>query len=145
MEIRTPTSAELELILTLSPQALFEGTLGGVMPTSEKIKGLIEPLLAKGCRYFIAVEGGDLAGWILFGKSKDQFTDTPIGFIYELFVLEQFRGKGYSKQLLSKALDHLKSENLLEVRLSAFSGNHAIKLYEKAGFHVRTVNMSLNL
>lgn len=144
MEIRTPTPAELELILTLSPQALYEGTLGEVMPTSEKIKGLIEPLLAKGCRYFIAAEEDHLAGWVLFGESKDQFTDTPIGFIYELYVIEPFRGKGYSNQLLDKALDHFKSENYTEVRLSAFSGNHAIKLYEKAGFHVRTVTMSLD-
>lgn len=47
MDIRRPNDSELEKIILLSPQALFDGTLGEVRPTSEKIKSLIEPLLEK--------------------------------------------------------------------------------------------------
>ena len=67
------------------------------------------------------------------------------GFIYELFVIEEFRGNGVSKQLMKTAFDHLRKDGFSEVRLSAFAGNSAIKLYEKMGFNIRTVSMSLPL
>lgn len=145
MDVRKPNDSELEMIISLSPQALFDGTLGEVMPTNEKIKRLVEPLLDKGSYYLIATENAELMGWILIGASKDQFTDKMNGFIYELFVLEEYRGNGVSKQLMRTAIDHLRQDGYSEVRLSAFSGNPAIKLYEKMGFTIRTVSMSFPL
>lgn len=145
IEIRKPNETELKQIIALSPQALFEGTLGDVKPTDEKIKQLIDPLLKKGCFYLIVAEENQLMGWVLLGASKDQFTDKMVGFIYELFVREEFRGMGISKQLLSSAVDHLKMEGYPEVRLSAFAKNPAIKLYEKMGFNIRNVTMNLKL
>lgn len=145
MDIRKPNDSELEKIILLSPQALFDGTLGGVKPTNEKIKRLIEPLLEKGSYYLIATDNEQLMGWILVGAVKDQFTDKMNGFIYELFVLKEFRGNGVSKQLMRTALEHLRQDGHSEVRLSAFAGNPAIKLYEKMGFNIRTVSMSLSL
>lgn len=38
MDIRKPNENELETILSLSPQAIFDGTLGEVRPTDEKIE-----------------------------------------------------------------------------------------------------------
>ena len=145
MDIRRPNGSELEKIIQLSPQALFDGTLGEVRPTNEKIKSLIEPLLEKGSYYLIAIEEGKLMGWILIGESRDQFTDKMNGFIYELFVLEEFRRSGVSKQLLRTAIDELRGNGYPEVRLSAFAGNQAIKLYEKLGFNLRTVTMTFPL
>lgn len=84
-------------------------------------------------------------GWILIGANKDQFTDQLNGFIYELFVKEKFRGRGISKGLMNVAIEHLRQEGYSEVRLSAYVGNNAIKLYEKLGFSIRTVNMKLQL
>lgn len=52
-------------------------------------------------------------GWILLGESKDQFTDKLNGFIYELFVIEEFRGHGISKHLMKTAIDHLKQRWIL--------------------------------
>ena len=145
MEIRKPNDSELKNIFLLSPEAVFDGTLGEVKPTNEKIKHLVEPLLEKGSYYLIATESDRLLGWILLGATKDQFTDKMNGFIYELFVKEEFRGNGISKQLMRTAIDHLRQDGYSEVRLSAFAGNHAIKLYEKMGFNIRTVSMSLPL
>ncbi len=45
MEIRKPIDSEYKNILLLSPQALFDGTLGELKPSNAKIKQLIEPLL----------------------------------------------------------------------------------------------------
>lgn len=145
MDIRKPSDFELKEILSHSPQAIYDGTLGVVKPSSEKIEQLIEPLLKQGCYYLIATENDTLMGWILLGKSKDQFTDNINGFIYELFVLEDFRGQGISKKLIKTGIDNLKQDGYSEVRLSAFAGNHAIKLYEKLGFNTKTVTMSMPL
>ncbi|MGM0878325.1 MAG: N-acetyltransferase family protein [Bacillota bacterium] len=145
MDIRKPTDSELKKVLALSPEAVFDGTLGEVKPTNEKVEQLVKPLLNKGSYYLIAAEGDKLMGWILLGESKDQFTDKLNGFIYELFVIEEFRGYGISKRLMKTAIDHLKKDGYSEVRLSAFVRNKAIKLYEKMGFNVRTVTMSLPL
>ncbi|MEH7107470.1 GNAT family N-acetyltransferase [Bacillus sp. JJ1764] len=145
MEIRIPTDLEFKKILSLSPQAVYEGTLGDVKPSDEKVKQLIEPLLQKGSYYLIATENDILMGWILIGTSKDQFTDKKYGFIYELFVLDEFRGNGISRQLMETGIGHLKKEGYSEVRLSAFAGNQAIKLYEKLGFFVRTVTLSMHI
>jgi GNAT superfamily N-acetyltransferase len=62
-------------------------------------------------------------GWILIGGSKDQFSNKTIGFIYELFVLDEYRGKGISKQLINTAVEQLKQEGYSEIRLSVFEGN----------------------
>lgn len=145
MDIRKPNDSELKMVILLSPQAVFDGTLGEVKPTNEKIKKLVEPLLEKGSYYLIATEEDELMGWVLIGASKDQFTDKMNGFIYELFVIEEFRGNGISKRLIKTAIDFLKQDGYSEVRLSAFAENQAIKLYEKMGFNIRTVTMSLPL
>ena len=93
----------------------------------------------------IATEGDNLMGWILIGTSKDQFTEKIYGFIYELFVLEEFRGNGIAKQLMETGIEHLKQGGYSEVRLSVYAGNQAIKLYEKLGFKNRTITMSMNI
>lgn len=43
------------------------------------------------------------------------------------------------------AINELGQDGYSEVRLSAFAGNQAIKLYEKMGFSIRTVSMNLPL
>lgn len=145
MEIRKPNMVELENIMKLSPQALFEGTLGRARPTYEKIKQLVEPLLEKGCYYLIAAEEDKLMGWNLIGPSKDQFSDQSIGFIYELYVIQEFRGKGISKLLMKNAIEHLQSKGYPEIRLGVFAENHAIQLYKQMGFSERNITMSLML
>ncbi|PFH84928.1 GNAT family N-acetyltransferase [Bacillus sp. AFS088145] len=145
MDIRKPNDFELKKVLSLSPQAVYDGTLGEVEPTKEKIDQLVKPLLEKGSYYLIATENDKLMGWILLGTSKDHFTDMINGFIYELFVIGEFRGNGISKLLMKAGIDHLKQDGYSEIRLSAFAGNQAIKLYEKLGFSTKTVTMSLQL
>ncbi|PGM57769.1 GNAT family N-acetyltransferase [Bacillus sp. AFS053548] len=145
MEIRKPNDFELKKVLLLSPQAVYDGTLGEVEPTKEKIDQLVKPLLEKGSYYLIATENDKLMGWILIGTNKDPFTDMISGFIYELFVKEEFRGSGISKLLMKAGIEQLKQDGYSEIRLSAFAGNQAIKLYEKLGFSIRTVTMSLQL
>lgn len=131
--------------LELSPQALFEGTRGKAQLSEDKIKPLIDPLLEKGSYYLVAEENNKLIGWILVGTSRDQFSDRTIGFIYELYVLKEFRGNGVSKLLLNDAIDRLKKAGYSEIRLSVFAENPAIHLYRQFGFSERTIRMSLEV
>ncbi|ARF68796.1 hypothetical protein B7C51_14860 [Paenibacillus larvae subsp. pulvifaciens] len=62
----------------LSPQSLFEGTLGRVNPADEKVRQLVVPILEKGGYYFVAVEEDQLAGWVLVGSNQDPFTERNI-------------------------------------------------------------------
>lgn len=143
MEIRRPNGLEYQKILLLTPQAIHDGTMGGSVPTDVKVKQLVEPLLEKGSYYLIATEDGTLMGWILIGSSKDQFTEKAYGFIYELFVMEEFRGKGISKKLMATATQDFERDGYSEARLSVYAGNQAIKLYEKMGYENRTITMSM--
>ncbi|GGA90010.1 GNAT family N-acetyltransferase [Ornithinibacillus halotolerans] len=143
MDIRKPDEIEMEQIFELSPQAIIEGTLGEVEPTIEKARKLVEPIIKKGGYYLIATENGKLMGWILLGGSKDHFLDKQVGFIYELFVLEDYRGKGIAKQLIKTGIEQLKEDGYSEVRLTVFDGNPAIHIYESLGFKNRTISMSI--
>ncbi|WP_059173480.1 GNAT family N-acetyltransferase [Bacillus sp. FJAT-27445] len=145
MDIRKPDDLELKRIYSISPQAIYDGTLGEVKPTNEKIEQLIDPILEKGGYYLRAVEDDKIMGWILLGAGKDKFTDKINGFIHELFVLNEFRGKGISKQLMKAGIDQLKQDGYSEIRHNAFAENPAVKLYERMGFHVKMVSMSLSL
>ena len=101
--------------------------------------------MKKGSYYLISTENDVITGWILLGGSKDQFSDIKLGFIYELFVIEECRGKGISKQLIRTGVEQLKQEGYSEIRLSVFDGNQAIKIYENLGFKNRTISMSISL
>lgn len=145
MKIRKPDDAEHQQIIKFSPESMHEGTLGEVRPTHDKMEQLIDSLLEKGCSYLIAVEDDELIGWVLFGASRDQLTNKTVGFIYELFVMEEFRGNGLSKHLITDAIEYLKIEGYSEVRLNVFANNFAIKLYERMGFTPKNITMKLDL
>lgn len=145
MKIHKPNDQVVETILWLSPQALYEGTMGEAKLTDEEIHQLVQPLLDKGGFYLAATEEERLLGWVLAGTSKDPFSRNANGFIYELFVLKESRGNGCGKALMDAAIRHFQKEGCTEVRLSAKADNPAVELYGNLGFKTRTVSMSLKL
>ncbi|KMK75797.1 GNAT family N-acetyltransferase [Alkalihalobacillus pseudalcaliphilus] len=145
MDINKATEVELAEVLSLSQQAIYEGMLGEARLGKEKVKQLVEPLLKKGCYYVLAKEEEQLMGWVFLGASKDQFTDQENGFIYELFVLENYRGRGIAKKLMHTAIEHLKDKGYEEIRLSVMAKNEAKELYRELGFQERTITMSLKV
>lgn len=145
MNIRKADHSDLNAILTLSPQAIYDGTLGEVIPSNEKVESLVQPLLEKGGFYFIAEEQDKILGWVLVGTTKDQFTEKPNGFIYELYIRQPYRGKGHSKRLMNAVIEHFQEDGYTEVRLSAKAENPAVHMYENMGFTTKTVSMSLSI
>lgn len=145
MNIRKADPSDLKIIFPLSPQAIFDGTLGEVMPSEEKASSMAKALLDRGGFYLLAVEQDEILGWVLAGTTKDSFTEKPIGFIYELYIRKQYRGQGHSKPLMKSAIEHFQQQGYTEIRLSARVGNRAIRMYEDIGFTAKTVSMSLTL
>ncbi len=66
----------------------------------------------------------------------------PSGFIFALFVYEQFRGKGYGTATM-KAIEAKASElGLKRLMLHVFAQNPvAIHLYEESGYCITSLNM----
>lgn len=71
----------------------------------------------------------EIAGFVDF-EVKENF-----GLINAVSVKKSFRRKGFGKELLEKALDVLKQNNIFEAKLLVKKENsHAKKLYESIGF-----------
>jgi len=89
---------------------------------------------------FVAEEGavfqGFLACWIV---REDHIIETPdpnrFGFISDICVLREARGRGIAHWLLTAAEQHLGARGVARLRLGALAGNTAAQsAYAKFGF-----------
>ncbi|WP_139490563.1 GNAT family N-acetyltransferase [Brevibacillus dissolubilis] len=143
--IQRATDTEIrDIIQNHSAQAMFEGGDGTFRPTQERVEQLNKTTLEKGAFYLLAKDGEQLAGWVMVGSNKDFFSEEMIGFIYELYVFPEYRGKGIAKELMTEGISALREEGYEEIRLNVFAGNQGAKrLYESLGFLDRQTVMSL--
>ncbi|EGK11795.1 GNAT family acetyltransferase [Desmospora sp. 8437] len=146
MKIGPATASQVENIKQHARQAMEEGTLYHArrLP-EERVHDMMEKVLERGGEHWAAVEGEELMGWVLIGPHRDFFSDEVIGFIYELHVFPDHRGKGLGERLMKMALQQLQAKGYREIRLNVFAGNPAIDLYRKLGFTERQVMMSRQL
>lgn len=97
----------------------------------------IEPVLSdKTNRIFVAEdENADFAGYVIVGETRNMFSPTGYGFIYDIFVEENFRRKGIGSRLLKATMDFCKSRGLRTLKLEVAANNQpALELYDKMGF-----------
>ncbi|MGF9889815.1 GNAT family N-acetyltransferase [Priestia megaterium] len=139
------TEEELQEIRIKSADALFEGTTHQFQPSTERVNELIDNALKKGCYYLVSRQKNQLAGWVLIGPSADFFSKEEIGFIYELYVLSEYRGQGLAKPLMQKAINELSIKGYPEIRLSVHAGNFAQHVYRDLGFVDKQISMSLQV
>lgn len=83
---------------------------------------------------FYAKIGGQFAGFIQLFPVFSSVSMTRVYILNDLFVAEQFRGKGIATQLIQTAINFAKSEGCSRVSLSTAADNPAQKLYEALGF-----------
>ncbi|MFD1428418.1 ribosomal protein S18 acetylase RimI-like enzyme [Kroppenstedtia sanguinis] len=146
MRIGLAVPSEVESIKQHACQAMEEGTLYRTRRLSEeRVQDLTEKVLERGGEHWVATEGEELLGWILIGPHRDFFSDEAIGFIYELYVFPDHRGKGLGEKLMKTALQQLQAKGYQEIRLNVFAGNPATHLYRKLGFTERQVMMGRQL
>ena len=82
---------------------------------------------------------GFITGEIL---SKKEWYTVQLGTINNLFVLEEYRGKGIGKKLMETMMDAFKEKGINNFELYALNNNeNALKFYEKLGFRKYNVQM----
>ena len=140
--IRRAKESELPLIRELSieelPADLDDDELKFVQRAKEVFGKQLDAILARsGNEFFVAQIGKDegIAGYVWFGVSQRLFSGTEIGWIYDIQVLPEHRGKGVGEALLRHALKVSKERGFAQTGLMVNAKNKAAwSLYEKLGF-----------
>lgn len=123
---------DVEFILSHAVSSTYDATQLEI--SEEKAMAMFQGVLDKGGFYLVDKDDETIRGWILLGENIDYFTDNKFGFIYEIYVLPNFRGMGLSKQLIGEGNTILKEHGYEEVRLNVFASNFAKEIYKKMGF-----------
>ncbi|MED2151444.1 GNAT family N-acetyltransferase, partial [Bacillus thuringiensis] len=97
-------------ILKYAAQSLFEFTRGNCQLSIEKAIEITKPIVEKGAYYLIIKEENKVMGWILIGENTDYFSREKLGFIYELYVFPEYRGRGLSRELMEGGIKELKEK-----------------------------------
>ncbi|HDR7517902.1 GNAT family N-acetyltransferase [Bacillus mobilis] len=140
--IEKANQEETDEIIQYAAQSLFEGTRGNCQLNTEKAIEITRPIVENGAYYLVVKEVNKVMGWVLIGENTDYFSHEQIGFIYELYVLSEYRGKGLSRKLMEAGIKELQ-KSYSEIRLNVFTGNFAKEMYEEFGFVERQVIMTL--
>ena len=97
----------------------------------------------------VAEVGGEYAGFLYWFEGEKPWFDPDVGryaHIEEVQVLQEHRGRGVGKRLLTTALNRLTASGVDAVYIETTEGNDvARRLYEGAGFHpvFRTIHYEL--
>lgn len=134
MTIRRATEIETMDIIKQAVDVMKEATMGFLEPTEEIAMGMLSPFLADGGYFLVFAEQNAVAGWIGVCQTSDPFSEEMTGFIYEIYVLPDKRGRGIAEMLCHEAFELLKADGCSKVQLNVFMGNRAQELYRKLGF-----------
>ncbi|TCP58166.1 L-amino acid N-acyltransferase YncA [Tumebacillus sp. BK434] len=145
MEIIRAVGADFEFVNEHGAHSLHEGTRGTFQTqgNEQRVQELLNALWERGAYPLVAKEAEQVLGWITIGTAKDPFSGDEVGFLYELYVLGEHRGRGLGRQLMERGIQELREQGYQEIRLNVFSGNPAQKLYEALGFRTRNLQMEL--
>ena len=131
--IERATEKDSKFIATRAAESASEGAQQPL--SAEKANSMFDSIVNKG-GYYLVYRNADssIAGWILLGENTDYFSDEKFGFIYDIYVLPEYRGRGISKMFIQEGISTLKTSGYEEVRLNVFATNHAKEIYKKLGF-----------
>ena len=86
------------------------------------------------CTYFCILSAERMIGFLIINKSRGAENEA-VCWIWAVYLIEEFRGKGYGKEMLGFAIKELMRVNPREIFLWVFEENHrARRFYEKYGF-----------
>ena len=105
-------------------------------------KLLPEGISTEGHHLFMArdIKSKETVGYIWLNIEKN--VAIPSGFIFALFIYEQFRGRGYGAAMMKEMEAKASELGLRRLMLHVFAQNPvAIHLYEKSGYCVTSLNM----
>jgi ribosomal protein S18 acetylase RimI-like enzyme len=97
----------------------------------------------EGNEFYVAESEGKMAGYVWFGVSERPFSGLKVGWIYDIEVLPEFRGKGIGEALMKHAMRISKERGYAQMGLMVNEKNKvAWSLYEKLGFETEYRVMS---
>ena len=92
-------------------------------------KMLMEEILNPSRRYFLALEGKEVVGYIGAWNTKTDYS------IISIAIKEEYRGRGFAKQLVEKIFEDAKWNDIYSISLEVNEDNKAaIALYRSMGF-----------
>lgn len=131
--IRQAEEKDAELILHFIKElAKYEKMEELVTATSELIREWI--FEKKKANVIFAVEDGKEVGYALYFYNYSTFTGRAGLYLEDLFVLPEYRHKGYGTELINELKNICKKENLGRFEWQCLDWNEpSIKFYEKLG------------
>jgi ribosomal protein S18 acetylase RimI-like enzyme len=82
-------------------------------------------------------------GYLWVGEGSNMMTGLKHGYIYDIFVRKEFRGKGIGKILLKKAESYCREKHYSRILLMVSVSNQtAMKLYSEMGFEAEQTYMA---
>ncbi len=147
--IRRAEKSEMGFIRKLSVEELpaepNERELGQLDRAKAVFGNRLDALFSReGNEFYVAelTEGGGFAGYVWFGVSERPFSGVKIGWIYDIMVLPEHRGKGVGEALLKHALEVSRERGFDEIGLMVNAKNRvASSLYDKLGFRTEYMIM----
>lgn len=145
LEFRTPRADEAEPLARLGRETFIE-TFGHQYRPEDLRAFLNEQYAQEAIASEIAdpqitlrvlAGGGGLIGFIKLGPLKLPVTNPPKNSheIRQLYLRQDFTGRGLGERFLTWALAHLEKQHIARLYLSVFSENHgALRFYRRFGF-----------
>ena len=137
MEIRKMRREDGEKVFAMM-EVFYASDALLIHPERATLRKTLEDCLADGpyLEGFVFEENGEVAGYTMVAKSYSTETGGPCIWIEDIYVLPEYRGRGFGTAFLKFATEHY-HEAAVRLRLEAEPDNHrAIEVYKKVGFEV---------
>lgn len=115
----------------------------------EKSRRQTESLLSQGLQtkdhYLYTLYDNEIAVGLVWLRAE---LDRPVkvGFIFDVEIKEEFRGKGYGRQVMLLVEEKARELGIQRMGLHVFAHNEVAKnLYERIGYKVSSMNMHKDL
>ncbi|WP_214480813.1 GNAT family N-acetyltransferase [Bacillus sp. SM2101] len=144
MKIVKASNSDVQTIFRHAKKVAVESTMGYAKGHEQHAVNGIKMALSNGY-YLVAKEDHKLLGWVLVTGTIDSIKNTYIGYIADLYVLEEHRKKGIGNKLLKAGLNKCKQHGYKYVQLNVFAKNPAKNLYEEFGFEDLIHTMQIKL
>ncbi|MEK6855667.1 MAG: GNAT family N-acetyltransferase [Nanoarchaeota archaeon] len=83
-----------------------------------------------------------IVAFIIASKIKNVFK--KFGYINDIFVKKEFRGRGFGQRLFKRFISDMEKESIKEFRLGVDIRNkYAIEMYKKLGFKITNYEMEM--
>ncbi len=154
INIRRARKADIPVIRRISEETLWKSIPENQRKMLDKeswsrqIEDVYENLLKReNSEIFIAEDRNrSFLGYIFIGEGTNMITGHVHGFIYDIFVKEEYRGKGVGKILLEEAQNYCRKKGYSTIGLMVSTKNQeAIKFYIETGFTATQMFMEKEL